>query len=206
LREVDIINATGHTIERIDATLPLDKFNERIDIIVNKIVEKLNIKRNLKEFEPWNPQKEYDSATHIERGYIDADEDVAFYRQVDACNCLGHSYKGLQRALVRHPIETDLVIWFPKLYENDKWNNILSGDEETIHESNKVDNAAFLKRWLNKPETFKRLVFARVHSPLGDVMYRFKGLYEIDVETSRKESAVTHRRTSKRAKTYSPKS
>ncbi|MBC7795518.1 MAG: hypothetical protein H7Z37_01445, partial [Pyrinomonadaceae bacterium] len=35
VKQADIINATGHTIERIDATLPLDKFNERIDIIVN---------------------------------------------------------------------------------------------------------------------------------------------------------------------------
>lgn len=204
VREADIIDATGHTIVRIDATLPIDKFNERIDEVVNQIRERLNTKRSLQQFEPWNPEKEYNPATHIERGYMDADEDVAFYRQADACNCFGHSYTGLQRALVRHAVETELTIWFPKLYDNADWHNVISDDEETIYERRKHDNDEFILSYLNRPDRFKRLVFARVRGPLGDVMYRFKGLYEVDVETSRLTSTITYRRKAKHVRTYPP--
>lgn len=206
VREADIIDATGHTIVRIDAALPLDKFNERIDEVVNQIRERLNIKRSLKQFEPWNPEKEHNPATHIEKGYMDADEDVAFYRQADACNCFGHAYVGLQRALVRHPVEPEQTIWFPKLYDNADWHTTISDDEETIYERRKTDNDEYIRSYQKRPDRFKRLVFARVRGPLGDVMYRFKGLYEVDIEASRLTSTITYRRKAKRVRTYTPRS
>jgi SET and RING associated domain len=136
---------------------------------------------------------------------MDADEDVAFYRQSDACNCFGHSYKGLQRALAPHAVEKGLTIWFPKLYDNADWHNVLSEDEETIFEHKKSDNDEFIRAYLSRPDRFKRLVFARVRGPLGDVMYRFKGFYEVDVDAIRATSIVTYRRKAKRVRTFAPK-
>jgi hypothetical protein len=67
-----------------------------------------------------------------ETGYIDADDNVTFYTHADACNCFGHSYQLFLRALVRHPVETEFTIWFPRLYDNVKWDNSISDDEETV--------------------------------------------------------------------------
>ncbi len=52
-------------------------------------------------------------------------------------------------------------------------------------------------------KTESRLVFARVKSPLGDVMYRFKGEYKLDRETTNYQNGVIHRRIKTRVKTYS---
>lgn len=204
VREADIIDATGHTIVRVDATLPLEELNAYIDKVINQIRELINTKRNHQQFEDWNPEREHNPAAHIERGYMDADEDVAFYRQADACNCFGHSYRGLQRALVRHAIETELTIWFPKLYDNADWHNVISDDEEIIYERRQRDNDEFILSYLKRTDRFKRLVFARVRGPLGDIMYRFKGLYEVDVETSQQTSTITYHRKAKRVRTYTP--
>ena len=67
-----------------------------------------------------------------------------------------------------------------------------------------MDNAEFINENLGKPDEYRRLVFARVRGPLGDVMYRFKGLYEIDVEKSRRTMTITYRRTARRVRTYGP--
>jgi very-short-patch-repair endonuclease len=204
LREADIIDATGHTVARVDATLPLGELNKSVDEVVRSVRELAEQKRSSGQFEPWDPEKEYNPAVHIERGYMDAGADVAFYRQADACNCFGNSYSGLQRAIVRHPVEEGLNIWFPKLYENEGWHNVLSEDEETIYERRKHNNEEFIASYLNRPDRFSRLVFARVRGSLGDVMYRFKGLYEVDVDATRATSTVTYRRRAKRVRTYPP--
>ncbi|MDQ3684126.1 MAG: hypothetical protein M3430_00800 [Acidobacteriota bacterium] len=204
IREADIVDATGHTIVRVDATLPLVELNEIIDKVIEDVRGRVHAKRSLQQFEPWDPEKEHNPATHIERGYMDADEDVAFYRQADACNCFGRSYKGLQRSIVRHATETGLSIWFPKLYDNPGWENAISDDEETIYERSKHDKDKHLHDILSRTDWFKRLVFARVRGSLGDVMYRFKGLYELDIESSKTTSILTYRRKTKRVRTYAP--
>jgi hypothetical protein len=47
VREADIIDATGHTIVRVDATLPLDEFNESVDEVVSGIRRLVERKRSL---------------------------------------------------------------------------------------------------------------------------------------------------------------
>ena len=48
----------------------------------------------------------------------------------------------------------------------------------------------------------KRVVFARVISPLGDVMYRFKGEFELDPHRTNYENGTVLRRSSERVLTY----
>ena len=86
--------------------------------------------------------------------------------------------------------------------------NILSPDEEKISEF--CNKPGMLREHVDKGKldvTLSRLVFARVRSPLGDLMYRFKGEYKTDHEASSYENGTIHRRISTRAKTYpSPES
>jgi hypothetical protein len=63
---------------------------------------------------------------------------------------------------------------------------------------------SYIKDALTRPDDFKRLVFVGVLDPSGRPMYCFKGLYEVDVETSRNTLAMTYRRKKKRVTTYAP--
>lgn len=141
---------------------------------------------------------------YIDKGYMDADEDVIFFRHADACNCFGHAYKQYQRALARHAVEQDCSIWFPKLFDDGNWDNHLSLDEEIIYERNKHDNDKYIRTALNQPIwCFKRVVFVK-EKERGKAIYRFKGLYEVDLETTLKTSIMTYRRKAKRVTTYPP--
>jgi len=179
IREADIINATGHEILRVDVTQSFEGINSTINDIVSKIkISKLQ----LADFKPWVIEAEQNPATYISRGYIDLYDDVAFKTMVDAANCFGYNYKpkGIWRGAVKHPKEENKYIWFPKLYKNEEWDNSISDDEKTITEiclTKKITRDIYVK--LREPG-IQRIVFARVKSPLGDIMYRFKGEYAFD--------------------------
>ena len=147
---------------------------------------------------------ENNPSTYISRGYIDVSDDVAFRTMADACNSFGHSYSGLPRATARHPYCPELILWFPKLYENDEWDNSISHDECVIYERHKTDNESFIEKSLARHDKHRRIVFPRIKGPLGDMMYRFKGLYEVDVEASRRTETITYNRTATRVQTYPP--
>lgn len=199
VREQDIINATNHEILRVDVTQNIEKINKKIDEIVEKIKEKKLI---AKDFQPWNIEKEQSSQTYIDLGYIDLKDDVAFRTEADAASCFGKFYKGLQKGGIKHPKEDGKMIWFPKLYPNGVWSNSISDNEEEIREVcelleiRKTHYDAVVKSMF-----YKRIVFARVKGPLGDIMYRFKGEYEFDQKASSKKEAI-YRRISKKVKTY----
>ena len=206
VRESDIVNATSDDFERIDVTKSLFSINERTDQVVDSILKRVATARQSGTWTDWDPESASDPKRYVEAGHMDAAEDVAFYRHIDAIACFGREYKGFQRALARHPRIPNLHIWFPKLYENAEWENSICDDETIIHERRKKNNRGFVSEHLRTPEKHRRLVFARVRSPLGDVMYRFKGLYESDVEEAKKTRNVTYRRIATRVKTYGPPS
>jgi very-short-patch-repair endonuclease len=203
IREADIINATGHKIWRVDVTQSLEVINSSI----NDIVSKLKVAKNDKvDFKPWDFEAEQNPSTYISRGYIDLKDDVAFRTMVDAANCFGNTYKskGIRTGGAKHPKESGKFIWFPKLYKNGKWDNAISDDENTITEMCLDEKIAHphIKKAI-KDSNVKRIVFARVKSPLGDIMYRFKGEYELDLERTNSINGTVLKRTNERVKTYS---
>jgi hypothetical protein len=135
----------------------------------------------------------------IETGYFEVGEEFDTHAQVS--NLFGHSYKQWYKGLARHAAEPALTIWFPRFFRNDEWDNVLSDDEETIYERKITGNDEYVRECLNEPENFTRLVFAAMRNQ-RKVKYRFHGLYEIDLQTSLRDSLVTYRREAKRVKTY----
>jgi len=204
IREADIINATGHTILRIDVTKSFEYINEQID----KVVNKLKKMRQKSSFIPWDIESEFDSMTFIKRGYIDIVDNVAFKTIKDACNCFGHNYTGYQRAGATHP-DPNVILWFPKLFPNGEWDNQISSDEEVITERNEDEEIAkqHISNHINNKEKYKhqRIVFAKVRGNLGDILYRFRGQYELDVEDSNVKTGLIWRRIKTRVKTYEQK-
>ncbi|MEJ7847856.1 MAG: AbaSI family restriction endonuclease [Pyrinomonadaceae bacterium] len=204
LREADIINATGHKFIRVPVSNDIMSFNQLIDGAIDQIRTAVEST----EFKEWNPLAEMSPATYIKKGYIHVDEDVAFRTMADAASCFGRTYAGLQRSFIPHPTEAAKFLWFPKLYENAQWRNTLSSDEEVIKEICKIPDLREFQVDGNIRDferNGRRLVFARVKSPLGDLMYRFKGEYLLDVGASDYEQGTVFNRVDKRALTYDPR-
>ena len=202
VREADIINATGHEIFRVDATKPFDDINNQI----NEIVEKLKILRSNNQFIEWDIDSEFNPETYISRGYIDISDNVAFKTIKDACNCFGHNYAGYQRAGADHP-NPNIMLWFPKLFPNGEWDNQISNDEKTIIERNEDHEKAkehVFSRINNKDKhhhQHQRIVFAKVKDNLGDTLYRFKGLYKLDIQRSNEKIGLVWKRIGTKVKT-----
>lgn len=206
IRDADIINATGNEPKRIQVC-GNSRFDLDINVINSRIDEVVEIIRN-KFTDPaikqWDLESEYNPSTYIKKGFISADDNVSFRTIADACNCFGNNYVNVQRGFFRHPLE-DRQLWFPKLYPNKEWNNELSIDEELIIMRKIHNNAEFFNAQLtNKIQLKERLTFARVKSNLGDVMYRFKGVYKCDVDESKKNNYFIYKRLSRIANTYPP--
>lgn len=201
LREADIVNATEHQVLRVDVTKEIEIINADIAAIVAVLRSK---KANIQDFEPWNLESEMNPRTYIEKGFVDVADDVAFRTQADAAACFGRERKSLQSSYIHHPVESGKRIWFPKLYENEDWDNRLSLDEDTITEFC-LTSVGMEKHFAKslKDTAIGRLTFARVRSPMGDVMYRYKGEFRMDRDASSVDDGVIFRRISKRSKTYS---
>ena len=202
LRQVDIINATGHKVLRVDVTNDIKTVNQKIDEIIKELIDK---KTSLSDFKPWDLDAETNPRTYIDKGFIDLNDDCAFNTMVDAANCFGNNYKpkGIWKGGAKHPKEEDKIIWFPKLYKNTEWDNSISDDEKTITEISVILEKIqpHIEDVLNN-QVHKRIVFARVKSPLGDVMYRFKGEYELNVEQTKKENKLIWERINEKVSTY----
>jgi very-short-patch-repair endonuclease len=201
IREADIVSSTGHNIRRIDVDgKSIEDINNQIDNLIKEIRETIEAK----EIARWDYEAEYNPLTYIHKGSISLADNVSFRTIADACNCFGHNYKGCQKAFVKHPFE-NRMLWFPKLYENDQWENRISSDDKEIYELEK-NNPNYLKEALSAPKhALERVVFARVRSNLGDVMYRFKGVYKIDPSRSQQEGCVVYIKQDDQCKTYPPK-
>ena len=142
---------------------------------------------------------------YIKKEYIDLD-DEGFRRIFEVCNCFGHDYKGYQRVMARHPYKTDTVLWFPKLYENNEWDNSITDDGKVIYEKPKIKSAEeFVDSQLSHPENYKRIVFAGNKGSFGYTVYKFKGIFLMDPVATKKEKMSIYNRIDTRAKTYPPK-
>jgi hypothetical protein len=129
--------------------------------------------------------EENNSQMFIDKGYIAVEDEVAFQRIYEACNCFGHNYKGFMKGGAKHPYRDDVTLWFPKMYSNGAWKNSISADENTIWERPEEPNEIKEHMEFHIARDLKRIVFAHEKDMHGKLMYRFKGEYEIDENQSR---------------------
>jgi very-short-patch-repair endonuclease len=213
IREADIVNATNHKVERIDVDKPIQEINSDIDELIQRIKAKVNDLKDAGDFIKWDIDAEFESDTHIEKGYIDTSDDVKFRHIKDACNCFGYSYRGFQRGWVKHKHEENTAIWFPRLNpiaekapKDGEWDNRISQNEEIITTSHLTDYARN-ERSLDSikkhtGDSLKRIIFVRVKGSLGMVLYRFRGLYELSTEESLTRGIETWVRIANKVRTY----
>jgi len=204
-RDADFVSMVGKEPERIDvATTSIEEIHNRIDQVVAEIKALIQKERDNNTFEPWDPAKEMNPLTWIEKGHVSVKDNVAFRITVDACKAFGLDYLGFQQAQAKHPHEENTGIWFPKLYDNKEWANSFDETTGVIRSSCKKGGEQqknHVENRLSDPIK-RRLIFARVKDNLGDVKYRFRGVFELDIENTNYENGVVWNRVSEVAKTY----
>ncbi|MEH7180180.1 AbaSI family restriction endonuclease [Neobacillus vireti] len=203
IREQDIIHSTGHEIHRVKVVNGIEEIHRQVQSIVEHI-QALRLQMG-EDFVPWDIEKEVSPQTYIDLGYIDLKDNVAFHRSFEACNCFGYNWRALMRGGAKHPIEEGVTIWFPKLYPNTEWDNSISSDGMIIREKH-IDPVRAIEHINDHIDSgiHKRIVFARVKGPLGDIMYRFKGVFRLDIAKTREEGNLHWVKYSDVVKTYAP--
>jgi very-short-patch-repair endonuclease len=195
-REMDIIQATGHTLKTIEIedSKDLESLNKQIDRLIEEIKSMI---KNQEKFEPWDFGKEFVPKFYQDKGYLNVNENPAFRKAVDACNCLGQNYKDVQRAWFKSKKYENHYIWFPKFYENEDWDNKINSEGTEIIE--KCKNINKREKWYKEviANPVLRITFPRSIDNLGEKLYRFKGIFEIDKEKSSIENGIVYTRKNK---------
>lgn len=203
IRESDIISDRGHKIEEINVTKDIHEIHEDIDKIVTWIHDKI---RSDPTFIPWDIEKEMAPETYIEKGFMELKDNVVFRTQADAGRCFGITSVAPKQAKMEHPYMDDIDIWFPQS-KNKVWENTISKDEKIIRSKKKnaniAENQKYIENETNKYRP-KRLIFFQDIDKLGAKLYKFKGLFQIDVEECWRENCIVWKRISDYAKTYPP--
>ena len=73
------------------------------------------------------------------------------------------------------------AVWFPKLYSNNQWRNLLSDDRSIITQE-QIINGKKVKHSL--PSNEERIVFAHYKNIFGQTVYKFYGTYIVDWENT----------------------
>ena len=205
-RDADFEYATGVAPARIDvANCNIQQINSRIDEVVGDIKKLIKTQKSLGKFVAWNIETEMSPDTWIAKGKIRLEDKVAFKKSFEWCKVVGLNYSGWQRGGATHPNENNTILWFPKLYKNGVWDNNFDENLGIIIEKNIESEAAkiaHIDKCLDEMVQ-TRIVCARVKSVLGDIQYRFRGVFKLDTKQTNYINGVIWKRISSEMKTYS---
>ncbi len=157
---------------------------------VNKIIKNTveEIKKIKSELESsgkkiiWDYNAQYNPKRYIEKGLINPENNISFRYQREVAMLFGYKKQGNISQGSWHIKGTNETVWFPKLYnysskkgiEKWKWINEIDPELETITTQLEIDGEV-----VNTPELLQRaVVFAHQKNLLGEVIYRFMGVFE----------------------------
>lgn len=189
IRQREILDATDWKEYRIRVYDKNDPSKERaLNEVISEIDEFVNyIKNRKKEFESksgkkitWDYETKFSPQPHIDKGYVDVKDNVVFLYHKDALRLFGYKGKHFQRAYWRVK-GFNQAVWFPKLYDNIPWKNVLADDSSKIIQE-KYINGEISEYPL--PSNEERIVFAHYKNVLGQTVYKFYGKFQVDWENT----------------------
>lgn len=201
IRQREILEATDWLEKRIEVF-------ERpgVDRDLNEVIKEVDdfiefVKNRKKEFEKqrgekitWDYINKYNPERFIKKGCIEVKDNVVFLTHRDCLRLFGYKKEG---HLIRAWWEVgtrdfNQAVWFPKLYPNKEWRNVLSQDRSTIFEERVIDGNPVK---INPPTNAKRdrIVFAHYKNVFGQTVYKFYGIYKTDFDETTEFKHV-HRR------------
>ena len=207
LRKNEIIDATDFDEKRIpifdskNQIRPLKEINNEISNIIDLIKEKKEAFIQNGDFLKWDFEHKFSPEPHIDRGYLDVNDNVSFLTHREALMCFGYSGGNYQRATWKTK-DGKHIVWFPKLYKNQMWNNSLSDDSNKI--TMQLDSGESLENWYKDRNrklgwfgkvtkgrwSNPHIVFAHYKNVLGQTVYKFLGQFEISSQESDEFSIV----------------
>jgi len=174
----------------------LDEINRQIDVIVeevNKRIAKLG-----EDFVPWinvnsNPEE------FISKGVIKVSDNAKF-KTIDTIGKLFNIEKVPfnQKLHGYINIDSNIYYWCPTLKivgnecDNNAWENEISEDGNTIFETQKEKSSHYISDVLNEKPI--RYIFTKYKDETGSMIYKFKGVFDLDEE----ETVKTNKRTWKK--------
>jgi len=193
-READIIDSTGLAAFHVTITDDLNHVNGQIEVLCDMIKEKISTLEAKSVWESWNLEKKFTPEYHINKEILSVVEGSSFRKIVDACNALGQGYIGAQQSWYSLKKYPNYNAWFPKFYENEKWDNSISDDRKTIIMICKdhTQRESYYLKNVNSPQRYV-IAFPRVIDSLGSRLYKFAGVFEFDKEVSSPEKGIVFR-------------
>ena len=189
IRQREILDATDWKEYRIRVYDKNDHSKGRaLNEVISEIDEFVNyIKNRKKEFESksgkkitWDYETKFSPQPHIDKGYVDVKDNVVFLYHKDALRLFGYKGKHFQRAYWRVK-GFNQAVWFPKLYDNIPWKNVLADD------SSKIIQERYINGKISEyplPTNEERIVFAHYKNVLGQTVYKFYGKFQVDWENT----------------------
>ena len=120
----------------------------------------------------------YNPQIHIKKGHINVKDNVTFLYIRDALELFGYQSANHLQSGWWNIKGTDKAVWFPKLYPNKEWRNAITPDGLTITQERIIDKKKYTT------DDTKRIVFAHYKNILGQTVYKFYGMYELDFKKS----------------------
>lgn len=193
--EVKRVACYGQSIE--DVNKQIDKL---VDVIQNEINE-LGCK-----FQQWEGLNGYEYYT--QKGYFEIDDETELSSPTEICNCFGFVNPAERGARKLDIDGGNTIIWWPSenyelqdgswINKNSHWYNRLSKDGKTIVEYN-IDLGTDEEKMKSSCEdeiskNRKRVVFYKKRNMLKDNLYQFVGVFELNVDETRKKKQRVYTR------------
>ena len=195
-REQNIINATGASVCTIDCNKPIDEIHKDIFSLVNLLKAKIGETKKNKTFKPWDVTDIYSPQYYRRLGKLTIESGCYLKTIDDICDLFGTKavHRGFLRAgsaiLQNH---LDVILWWPNP-KSTTWKNDVSTNEDVIIEYPAGNDPIKCKIHAYKLTKLreKRITFIWDEN-VG--MYRFIGIFEIDVDETLNMNKAVWRRT-----------
>jgi hypothetical protein len=206
-REKDIVSATGHEIKDIKIyrengsaegkgipdVKPLPEIICEVDNFISYIFQKRQELVDAGRWEGWDFGRKFDPENYLEIGHLDISDSPVFRTHRDALRCFGYAGGNYQRATWTIKGDEKKVVWFPKFYKNNDWDNSISDDGQTIQMTAVGSDIA---KNFDATTSFKNetaVVFAHYTDALGITLYRYLGEFQKDAVRSKGLTTVLKR-------------
>ncbi|MFP4401959.1 MAG: AbaSI family restriction endonuclease [Candidatus Nanoarchaeia archaeon] len=165
-----------------------DEVDKQIDKIVEIIKNKINEKEKNYLLQKWELIHK-EPKFFKDKGVLKTEDKPAFRTIQKVSELFNKGYNGKQQCWFRDKPKSKITIWCPKLKfetsDKGKYDNFIDPNSETIYEFNpnqSIETNVQGTRNLYSEGFTKRYVFPKFKDFSGKSMYRFKGVYELNLE------------------------
>ncbi len=195
LRNAEVAKRGKVDVHVVNCDQPLDKVHSDIDAIVDEIrsrIDKMGDK-----FVPWDGYVLHSAKYYQDKKQLSVADNIYVQTIDEACDIFGikAKHKGFLRA-AGADIDEKTMLWAPDA-ANRLWDNKLLEDGNLIAEYPKKDNSyPNHVPYALSTSDHKRVVFFRQRDDFGLNLYKFVGVFMLDVVRTKKENCTYWKKVS----------